>query len=499
MKLMKKYLIAGLLSLPLTSMAQDAYTLKFLPELQQSQWVNASNQSDIKLSLGLPVLSGVSFYLFNSGFTYNSLFHRVNDSTMAIHPDDFIDKLKNRNLIAFGANVSLLSLNLGFEDFTVGFSVTDKADFRFSYPKDLFKFAWYGNGAYIGKTLDIGNFGVKASWYREYALHGTYNYGKWTFGASPKLLFGKTNINTRASSLKLYTEPDYYAITATTEMDIQTSGIADSTDKAQGNMSFPGYAFNNQNRGLGIDLGAKYEIDEHIDVSAGINNLGFINWKSNVHNYTAGPTSFTFDGFNLENLFQGDTNFISTDQYVDSVTQLVKFDKNNNSYRTSLPTEFYVMGNYHLGRMHTFGAQLNAQRFSKKMVFATTLAYRIHVNKHLTGALSYTMKSSSAFNLGGAIIVNYGGAQLYFATDNWWAALKPLDSKNTNLHMGINAVIGDRAKKKSELHPIELPGMVDRPVSERTFEEDEEGEDAPAHSHEVGTPKPSGEDNQIFD
>lgn len=58
--------------------------------------------------------------------------------------------------------------------------------------------------------------------------------------------------------------------------------------------------------------------------------------------------------------------------------------------------------------------------------------------------------------------------------------------------------LGTGLKKKSELHPIELPGMVDRPVSERTFEEDEEDEDAPAHSHEVGTPKPSGEDNQIF-
>jgi len=462
--LMKKSLLAILLSLPVLSQAQDAYTLKFLPQLQQSQWVNASNQSDVKVSVGLPVLSGTSFYIFNSGFTYHSLFHRTNDSTMSIHPGDFIDKLKPRNVVAFGADVTWFSANMAFDDFTLGLSVADKVDFRFSYPKDLFKFAWYGNGAYIGQSLNIGNFGLNASWYREYALHGTKNFGKWTFGASPKLLFGKTNIHTRESSLQVYTEPDYYAITAMAELNVQTSGLADSTDRAQGNLKFPGYAFNTKNKGLGIDLGAKYELNDHIDIAGGINNLGYINWKSNVHNYTAGPTSFTFDGFDLGSYLQsGDSNFISTQQYVDTVKNLVKFEKNSNSYRTSLPTEFYVMGNYHLNDYHTFGAQLSTQRIAKKIILATTLCYQLNVSKHFTGALSYTMKSGSAFNIGGALIARFAGMQWYFATDNWWASVKPLDAKSMNLHMGINLAIGDRAKKKmiEEAHYHDNDYLVD--------------------------------------
>jgi hypothetical protein len=448
---MKKIITAIMLSLPVVSQAQEAYTMKFLPQLQQSQWVNASNQSDAKISVGLPVLSGVNFYIFNSGFTYHSLFNKVNDSTMGISPGSFIDKLKSRNLIAFGADVSLLSANIAFEDFTVGFSVTDKVDFRFSYPKDLLKFAWYGNGAYIDQTLNIGNFGLKASWYREYALHGTKNFGKWTFGASPKLLFGKTNINTQTSSLQIYTAPDYYALTATAEMNLQTSGLADSADRAEGNMSFPGYAFNTKNKGLGIDLGASYQLNDKITLAGGINNLGYINWKSNVHNYTVGPKSFTFDGFDLSHyLASGDSNFLSTNQYIDSVKDLIKFDKNTKSYRTSLPVEFYAMGNYKINKFHTVGAQLSTQRFAKKMVFSTTLCYQIALGKHFTGALSYTAKTSSAFNIGGAIVARFAGMQWYFATDNWWASVRPLDSKNMNLHMGVNLVFGDRAKKKGK-------------------------------------------------
>lgn len=446
---MKKYLTTLLLSMPALAMAQDSYTMKFLPQLHQSQWMNATNQTDAKISVGIPVLSGISFYIYNSGFSYNDLFKRTNDSTMSIHPGNFIDGLKSRNVVAFGADVSLFSANVAFEDFTVGLSVSDRADVRFSYPKDLFKFAWYGNGAYIGQSIDIGNFGLNASWYREYALHGTKNFGKWTFGASPKLLFGKTNIHTKESSLQLYTEPDYYAITATAEMNVQTSGLADSADRAQNNMAFPGYAFNTKNKGLGIDLGAKYQLNEKIDVAAGINNLGYINWKSNIHNYTAGPTSFTFDGFDLSSyLSTGDSNFLSTNQYIDSVKDLIKFEKNTSAYKTSLPTEFYAMGNYRISDLHTVSAQVSTQKFSKKMVMATTLAYQIRLSKHFTGALSYTMKSGSAFNVGGAIVARFAGMQWYFATDNWWASVKPLDSKNMNLHMGVNLVFGDRVKKK---------------------------------------------------
>jgi len=478
---MKRILAALITGLPLLSMGQDTYTMKILPQLHQSQWVNASNQTDAHISVGLPVLSGISFYIYNSGFTYNSLFHRVNDSTIAIHPSDFIDKLKDKNIVSFGANVSILSANVTFDKFTVGFSVADKADVRFSYPKDLFKFAWYGNGAYIGQSLNIGDFGLKASWYREYALHGTYNYNKWTFGASPKLLFGKTNINTKQSYLQVYTDADYYAITAQTEMNIQTSGFADSADRAENRMSFPGYAFNTKNRGLGIDLGASYQYNDKITIAGGINNLGYINWKSNIHNYTTGPKSITFEGFDLATMLQGDSSeLISTSQYLDSVENLIDFDKNTDAYRTSLPTEFYAMGTYAINDMHTVGLQLSTQRFAKRMIVASTLYYRIALSKHFTGALTYTAKTSSAFNIGGAIVARFAGMQWYLATDNWWASVKPLDAKNMNVNMGVNLVFGDRFKKKNKVademiyheHDIR-PGSISD-IMERAADDDEE-------------------------
>lgn len=484
-KKLTKVILAAFALMPAGVYAQDAYTMKMLPQLQQSQWVNASNQSDAKLSIGLPVLSGISFYVYNSGFSYNSIFQRVNDSTMAIRPGDFIDKLKEKNVISFGANINILSATYAVsEDLQIGFSVNERVDMRFTYPKDLFRFAWYGNGAFIGQSLNIGNFGLNASWYREYALHGTKSIGKWTFGASPKLLFGKANINTRESYLQLYTAPDYYELTAMSELNVQTSGFNDSTDRATGNDNAGDLVMNTKNVGLAIDLGASYKLNEKIELAAGINNLGYINWKNKINNYTTDKSSFTFQGFSLDQfLSSGDSNFISTDQYIDSVEKLIDYKENSNSYRTNLPIELFAMGTYNLTDKHHFVGQLNAQRFTKKFVLATTLGYRFDLNKHLTAALSYTWKSNSFFNVGGALIVRFAGMQWYMATDNWWASIKPLAARNANIHMGVNLAFGDRSKKKNnedrtridEPYLMGIPMLNNEVIPEKESMEDEEG------------------------
>lgn len=426
---------------------QNVYTMKFLPQLAQSQWCDATNETDNKISIGLPVISSTSFYLFNSGFTYHDLFKRVNDSTMAIHPGQFINGLKEKNFVAFGMSTSLLSFNLSMPTYSVGFSINDRADFRFSYPKDLFGLLWYGNGKYIGQTIDIGNFGINATWYREYALHGSWQYNNWTFGASPKLLFGKANINTRESHLTLYTAPDFYELTANAGLNIQTSGLHDSTEADK--MSGSQYFFNSKNVGLGIDLGVKYKINDKFTVAGGINDLGYINWKTAIYNYTAGPAAVSFNGFSLENYLNGDVNVVTANKLTDSIKNLVQFKNNITGYKTSLPYNVYGIGYYETGK-HLFGLQLSAERFNKSFLFATTASYQIKLNKHFTGDLTYTLRTGSPFNIGGAIICQLATVQLYFVTDNWWAPLMPLDSKNVNLQFGMNLVFGKKEKEEKK-------------------------------------------------
>ena len=448
---MKKALyILGLL-MPFAVKGQDNYTLKFMPQLQQSQWFCPTNQPDAAVSIGLPGLSGASFYIYNSGFTYHDVFKSPNDSQKSVNMGAIFNQLKPINYVTAGISVPLFSINVAKENYSFGFSINDKADFQFSYPDNTFKLLWYGNGYYLGKNLQVGNFGLNASWYREFALHAAVTSGNWTFGASPKLLFGMTNINTVQSSLVVNTNPnDFYKVTATANMNIQMSGIADSTDNNKGGYfnttaNALGYVFNPGNPGFAIDLGAKYAFDEHLNVGGGINNLGFISWRSNIHNYTVDNASFVFDGLHAENYLQGDTTSLISTTLHDSIKNIIKFNKNSDHYMTYTPYDIYLMGNYDL-RNNWFGLELSARRFNGFFLYSATACYQLRLGKYFSGVLTYTVRNYAPFNIGGGIVLRALGMQFFAVTDNWYAAVVPLDSKNANLNFGMNLAFGNRKK-----------------------------------------------------
>jgi Family of unknown function (DUF5723) len=449
---MKKAIILSLVFLAGRTFGQDTYTMKFVPQLEQSQWCDASNLPENKVSIGLPVISGVSFYVYNSGFTFHDVFKNMGDTAQSVNMGQVFNHLKASNYVSFGGSADIFSLNIARNKVSVGFSMSDKANFNFTYPADFFKFFWYGNGPTLGQAVQIGNFGVDASWYREYAFHFAYNYKKWTFGINPKLLVGKTNIHTESTSLTLRTDPDnFYRMTAVANVNVKMSGIEDSADKADGGYfsnasKSMDYVLNTANIGHAIDLSARYAISKKISVAAGINNLGSIHWASNVHNYTANNQTFSFDGLPINNFFQGDSNAVTAQTLKDSINRFVKFKEDANAYTTVLPYDMFAMGNFQV-KHHMLGIELTARKFNNDFLYAGTLAYQIKLGKHFIGTVTYTLKSYSTFNLGGAAIFQFLNMQFYVVTDNWYAAVIPLDSKNANLNAGMNLVFGNRLRK----------------------------------------------------
>ena len=106
----------------------------------------------------------------------------------------------------------------------------------------------------------------------------------------------------------------------------------------------------------------------------------------------------------------------------------------------------FAMANF-IVKHHTLGVEVTARRFNNEYLYAATMAYQLKLGKHFIGTLTYTVKSYSAFNLGGALIFQFLNMQFYMVTDNWYAAVIPLDSKNANLSMGMNLVFGNRIRK----------------------------------------------------
>jgi hypothetical protein len=435
--------------------AQDEYTLKFLSQINQSSQVNASNRTDAKITIGLPALSSNAFYLFNNGFTYNDLILKNADGSLLIQPGNVIDKLKLRNHLGFGSNISILSFNYATPKFSAGFSINEKVTFKLTYPGDLFKMLWNGNGAYLGDTLQIGNFEINANYYREFATHFTYTYKKWQFGLSPKFLFGKANINTAQSSILFNTDANYYALSADANMNVQTSGFPDSTE--QKNNAAPtakNYIFNTANKGYALDASAKFQYNEKLNFVGGFTDWGYISWKSRVHNYTMDNAHVTFSGVNIADLVDSNST-INSGKLTDSLQKIFHINHNQEAYNSRLPLGLYAMANYQFNKHHSAGVQLSTNSFHKNTVFAMSVCYQYKLSKHFSAALTYTNKTYSPFNLGGGLTLQFLGMQYYFVTDNWWAAIKPLASKNMNFRFGMNIVIGNgKAIKDKTPEPI---------------------------------------------
>ena len=444
---MKKNILVVLIFLTIKANAQEELTMRFLPQLQESGWAMPCNRTDAKISFGLPILSSTSVHLFSNGFTYHDLFKNVGDTTY-LQLGNVINQLKTNNFVGFGMTTSLFNFNYTGRKISVGFFINLKTVSQFTYPGDLFKLLWNGNGPYLGQTMQIGNFGLNAMVYTEYGLHFSTTYKKkWTFGINPKLLFGKFDINTQNTSVTLYTDPSYYQMTATANLNIQTSGIPDSAQQND-NKYLKSLIFNTANKGFALDFAAKYQYRYNISFAAGINDLGFINWKSNITNYTSNISNVNFDGFHAENFFQNDTSTdYSTKNYTDSLKKKMQLVKNYNNYSTAIPINFFAMAPYGIGIHHKFSAQFNWYSFANSQSKALSLCYQLKLGKHLSVAATYTGKSRSPFNLGGGLIFQFLNMQWYFVTDNWWAAVRPLDSKNVNLRFGMNIVWGDANKK----------------------------------------------------
>jgi len=54
-----------------------------------------------------------------------------------------------------------------------------------------------------------------------------------------------------------------------------------------------------KNRGVALDLGAVYQLNNRITFSAAVNDIGYINWKDYTHSYTLNDVYYSFKGLNM--------------------------------------------------------------------------------------------------------------------------------------------------------------------------------------------------------
>lgn len=435
--------------LPGFLLAQQSFTLYNMDHIPQRNMVNPALIPNAKVNVGIPVLSSVYFNFSNSGFKYSDLIRKRADDSLYFDFDNMISKLTKNNFISssFSDDILFFGFRKGKNYFS--FNCTEKVETRFRYPKDFINFIWRGNAPFLGEELKF-NFGLDYTHYREYGVGFTRELNeKLTVGGRFKYLYGMENIWTEKSDITFQTEPEFFALTATSDVIINTSNI-DSTNSEE---SFSDYAFKRKNTGFGIDAGATYKYNDKLSFSASVLDLGYIKWRSNVVNFKSNNPggSFTYEGVPLNYYVTKDSATIdeAVDKMLDTIKTTFEIGRHHESYTNWLSPRMYIGAHYQVSDKQKAGAIIYSQYFDGTIHPGLSLSYALKVKKLLNISATYSIYNRSWNNLGGGISLNAGPVQLYLISDNILGAILPQHTKNVNLHFGLNLTFG-RAKNTTK-------------------------------------------------
>ncbi|MCE9540354.1 MAG: DUF5723 family protein [Bacteroidetes bacterium] len=428
--------------------AQQNLTLYNMESVPQRMYLNpALMPSYSKVYIGLPLLSSEYLNFSNSGFKYSDLIKHRGDS-LYVDYDNMLGKLSQNNYFSVAYQPDLLSFGFKVRQNYFSFNATEKVNFRFRYPKNFMEFIWKGNGALLGEEVNL-NFGVNFSHYREYGIGFAREIDdKLTVGGKVKYLYGMENVWTERSNVSLTTDPNYFAMTAKSDIKINTSGVDSSSTS---NIIVKDYLFKKKNRGVGLDLGGVYKLNDKFTFSASLIDLGFIKWKDGVTNYQShNPDGeFTYQGMDLNELVNDDSTSNATDVIIDSLEQIFKIDEAHAAYKTNLSTQIYLGTNYSITDKINAGVLIYGQIFDKAVHPGVALSYNQKVGRWLNFSASYSMYNRSYNNFGLGLAFN-GPVQFYIASDNVLGAFFPQNTKNLHLHFGINLMFGRKGLDKDK-------------------------------------------------
>ena len=484
-----RYLLILLMSMILQDVASQNNQVLYYMNLPQNHLLNPALTPSNSFYVGVPALTGINININNNFINFKDVImpNQKGDSLISfLHPtnnvDDFIKKLNTSNYISPELNIQLLGM--GFragKDLYVSLDITERIQGNFSLPKDLFILALKGNYDFLGKTMDLSGLDARLKYFHEFGMGISKNVSnKLRIGVRGKLLFGVANVSLNNKSLGLTVNNDYtWDLNAdlsanisgpiTVKMNNQNkiediifdkNRFLNDSGKIDLNKMLR-YLSNAKNLGLGVDIGASYQLTDRINLSASIMDLGFINWKTDITNLQAAST-FKFSGFNITNVVNGTKtiNQLAQDM-VDSLKNSFSIVKDNKGFKTYLPMSVLAGGSFNLTKRFSLGVLSNSLIIGKQIREAVTVSANLNLGNAFSTSICYTAENHTYDNLGAGLAFRLGLIQLYVIADKipvtWYKIIMdkgwipvPGSWNTINLRFGLNLPFGNKVKKKND-------------------------------------------------
>lgn len=219
----------------------------------------------------------------------------------SVNADKFLDGIKSHNRI--GVEMREQILGCGFKGLG-GYnhiSINAVADVQARVPGSLFSFLKEG---VTNKTYNIGQVNINARSYAEMAFNHSHSLDKFLpglrVGGTFKLLFGLGNADVNLDNADLMLGHDSWNAFTKGTARFNVNGLRCKTTSDGYLDGFEMDGFKLGGFGLAIDLGATYRLNQDWDFALAFNDIGFINWNSNILCGTEGGHSFSTSDYQID-------------------------------------------------------------------------------------------------------------------------------------------------------------------------------------------------------
>lgn len=488
--------------------AQQVTTLYFLENAPMRHIVNPAFQPVSNGYINFSPLGYNSFWLGNNSLTLRDLIYidpQTGQTITALHPNG-----DTQALLRSFRKVSLLDADLSTDILSFGFRYKDNGYFHFSAmlrgggglatPKGFYDFV-LGGGMHDleGGTnhIALSPLGLDANIYTELGAGYSHKINdQWTVGGKFKFLLGTAymglgandlSIDASATEWRLHGNADLLIAAPVqwdnlpTELDRETLENLQMSDlMGDDAITILKTALRPSGYGAAIDLGFTYKPIEQVQITAAVNDLGFIYWGNGRRYGCTIDTTFTGAGeFNYSD-YVVDGQF-STDSLMNDVTNnlIGLADGIHATYAGKRGFARMVNARFNVGVDANFwdnrvgvGILSSTRLRNNRLYEEVTLGAAFRPVNWFNLALSYSLVNNGKYsNLGAGIsIMPYDGINLTFAMDYIPTSYAyyhyegvgdipvPYRSKGVNVAVGFSIVWGTNHKPKDS----DLDGIFDK-------------------------------------
>lgn len=209
------------------------------------------------------------------------------------------------------------------------------------------------------------------------------------------------------------------------------------------------------NFGYGFDIGATYKPFKRLLISASATDLGSINWTQNVTSWESNSFDYNYKGGQIGGNEGGAGPF---EGIQDSLLAAFNVQRTaGTAFSTPLNTRYILSASLELLPNMFVGGMYSQNMYSGTNYPAITGFAQFKIWNLLFLRGNYTIAQGTFDNLGGALAVKVGPAQIYTVADNLMALSNQGNVSSFNFRIGANILLGmrkPREKKEDKVDPL---------------------------------------------